>query len=252
VHGLPEEEAAHPLLPGGADDEIGIGLAGGVEVVGDVVDGQHVRRLLHRDALAGHLTQEGTHRVGDLMAAAVPDRHVDVEALGDDEGVAGLGGGESVRDLAREEVEGADDVEAPPAVVGELVHHGEDDPHQVGDLVRVAFEVVGGEHPQRHAGHARLGGPLEERGDVVRARPVPLRDRRAHRARPAAVAVQHHGDVPRHPHRIEVAGEVAFVERVQQVGGTHRDPLHRWKNLCNAIANATPRSGARAWLAGTR
>src|SRR5688572_28109934 len=35
---LPEQEAGEPLLPRGADDEVGVGLALGVEVLGDVVD----------------------------------------------------------------------------------------------------------------------------------------------------------------------------------------------------------------------
>src|SRR6476661_6068987 len=48
---LPEEEAAEPLLPRRADDEVGIGLALGVEVPGDVVCRQRIGYLL--DALTG-------------------------------------------------------------------------------------------------------------------------------------------------------------------------------------------------------
>src|SRR5690242_11687780 len=47
---LPEQEAAQALLAGGADDEVGIGLALGVEVPGDVVGGQARGDLL--DGLA--------------------------------------------------------------------------------------------------------------------------------------------------------------------------------------------------------
>ena len=36
--GLPHQEAGEPLLPGGPDDQVRIGLALGVEVLGDVFD----------------------------------------------------------------------------------------------------------------------------------------------------------------------------------------------------------------------
>src|SRR4051812_49980887 len=46
VHRLPHQETREPLLARGPDDEIGIGLAGGVEVLGDVVDVEDLRELL--------------------------------------------------------------------------------------------------------------------------------------------------------------------------------------------------------------
>jgi hypothetical protein len=40
VHGLPEQEVGHALLTAGADDQVGVGLPGRVQVPGDVVGGE--------------------------------------------------------------------------------------------------------------------------------------------------------------------------------------------------------------------
>src|SRR6185312_16275124 len=53
VRRLPQQEARQPLLPRRADDEVGVGLAGGVEVLGDVVDVEHLGELLDRRARLG-------------------------------------------------------------------------------------------------------------------------------------------------------------------------------------------------------
>ena len=44
VRALPEQEAGQPLLAGGADHQVGVGLAPGVEVLGDVLDVEDARR----------------------------------------------------------------------------------------------------------------------------------------------------------------------------------------------------------------
>src|SRR3954471_17030564 len=48
VRRLPEQEARQPLLTAGPDDQVGIGLAAGVEVLGDVVDLQRLDQLVQR------------------------------------------------------------------------------------------------------------------------------------------------------------------------------------------------------------
>src|SRR6476620_1529549 len=68
---LPEQEAAEPLLARGADDEVGVGLALGVEVLGDVVDRELGGDLLDRLALGGPGQEQVTHGVGDLAPPAV-------------------------------------------------------------------------------------------------------------------------------------------------------------------------------------
>src|SRR6476620_6549477 len=50
---LPEQEAPETLLAGRADDEVGVGLALGVEVLGDVLDREAGGDLLDRLAVGG-------------------------------------------------------------------------------------------------------------------------------------------------------------------------------------------------------
>src|SRR4029077_12749190 len=68
VRALPEQEPAEPLLPGGADDEVRVGLALGVQVLGDVLDVDHLGELLDARAATGVLLQERAHGIGDLTA----------------------------------------------------------------------------------------------------------------------------------------------------------------------------------------
>src|SRR6266496_1777549 len=60
VGALPEEEAAQALLPRGPDDQVRVGLARGVQVLGDVLHVEHPGELLDRGALRGMLLQQGT------------------------------------------------------------------------------------------------------------------------------------------------------------------------------------------------
>src|SRR5450755_2493467 len=80
VRALPEQEPAEPLLPRGTDHQVRIGLAGRVEVLGDVLDVQDLGQLFDRGAPGRVVLQHGPHRVGDLAPPAVPDRHVDQQA----------------------------------------------------------------------------------------------------------------------------------------------------------------------------
>src|SRR3954467_8872731 len=58
---LPQQEAAEALLPRRADDEVGVGLALGVEVLGDVLDGELSGDLLDRLATSGACQQQVAH-----------------------------------------------------------------------------------------------------------------------------------------------------------------------------------------------
>src|SRR6188508_1223461 len=89
VRALPEQETAEPLLPGGADDQVRVGLALGVEVL------------------------------GDLAAPAVADRHVDQHPV-DVTGVV-LGRLEPGRGAGGQQVERPDRVDAPAVRSSERV-----------------------------------------------------------------------------------------------------------------------------------
>src|SRR6478735_3072656 len=96
---LPQQEAAEALLAGRADHQVGVGLALGVEVLGDVLDVDDVGELLERGALRGVVGEQGTDGVGDLATTAVADGHVDEDPVE----VAGglLGRLEPLRGLGR-------------------------------------------------------------------------------------------------------------------------------------------------------
>src|SRR3954469_17892420 len=65
VRALPEHEATQALFTRGADDEVGVGLALGVEVVGNVLDVEQCRDLFQGRALRGVLVQETPDGVRD-------------------------------------------------------------------------------------------------------------------------------------------------------------------------------------------
>src|SRR6516225_4842005 len=58
VSALPQQEPAQALLPRGADHQVGIGLAGRVEVVRDVLHVQQLGQLLDRGSLGGVVVQQ--------------------------------------------------------------------------------------------------------------------------------------------------------------------------------------------------
>ena len=80
MRALPEQEAGQPLFTRRTDDQVGVGLARRVEVLGDVLDVQDLGELLDRATLRGLLVQQRADRVGDLAPPAVPDRDVDRDA----------------------------------------------------------------------------------------------------------------------------------------------------------------------------
>src|SRR5689334_24700944 len=78
---LPQQEATEALLARRADHQVGVGLALGVEVLGDVLDVDDVGELLERGALGGVVGEQGAYGVGDLAAPAVADGDVDEQAV---------------------------------------------------------------------------------------------------------------------------------------------------------------------------
>src|SRR5262249_45533563 len=65
VRALPEQEAGEALLATGPDDQVRIRLALRVEVLGDVVDVEHLGQFLDRAAGLRVLVEQGSNRVGD-------------------------------------------------------------------------------------------------------------------------------------------------------------------------------------------
>ena len=121
----------------------------------------------------GVLAEQGADGVGDLAAAAVPDRDVDQHPVDVAGGLLGrlelLGGG------GGQQVERADRVHPPAPLVGQRLDGVLDDLEQRVQLGRRPVEVVGREQPERDDLDADLVAPAEQRLDVVRAGLVPVR-----------------------------------------------------------------------------
>jgi hypothetical protein len=61
------------VFAAGADDQVGVGPAAGVEVGGDAVGGQALGDVVGGVAGLGFLFQQGADGVDDLLAAVVAD-----------------------------------------------------------------------------------------------------------------------------------------------------------------------------------
>ena len=163
--------------------------------------------------LRGVLDQQRAHRVRDLAATAVPDRDVDQHAVDVGGGLLGLL--EAAGGLGGQQVEGADRVQPPAALVGERVDGVADDGEQRLELRGRAVEVVGRQQPQGDHLDAGLLAPAEQRLDVGRAGPVALRGVGADGLGPAPVAVEHHADVLGEPVLRERLHHPCLVGRVE-------------------------------------
>lgn len=73
VRRLPQHEIAQPLLPRGADDQIGIGLATGVQMLTDEFGGELIGEFLNRTTRVRMLLHDRPHRIHDLAAPTIPD-----------------------------------------------------------------------------------------------------------------------------------------------------------------------------------
>src|SRR5262245_33043061 len=73
VRALPQQEAGEPLFARRADHQVGVGLAGGVEVFRNRLGGDGVDELFARRAVRELLGEQRAHRVDDLLTAAVRD-----------------------------------------------------------------------------------------------------------------------------------------------------------------------------------
>jgi hypothetical protein len=125
VSALPQHEIADPLLARGTDDQVGVGLATGIEMVGDHLGGEQVGQLFEAAALLAVAAQDAAHRVRDLAPPAVPDGEVDVQP--------GVCEGARLRTLERlservgQAVGSTDVLHTPPALVREVLGELGDD-----------------------------------------------------------------------------------------------------------------------------
>src|SRR5690349_1016232 len=216
---LPQQESAQALLSRGPDDQVRIGLAGRVQVLGDVLDIEDAGQLLDRGALGRVGLQQGPDRVRDLPPAAVADGHVDQQAAAAGRDLAGVL--ERTGGLRGQQVQGPDRVDSP-AAVDELAHGFLDDPQQRLELAGRAAQVVGRQQPQGDHLDAVLLAPLQQLEDLVGALLVPPADvGHSRRPGPAPVAVAHHANVVRDRSRRQTPLEPPLIEPVHELAQSH-------------------------------
>ena len=153
------------------------------------------------------------------MSAAVAHRDIDGHPLH----VRGARDGRAqvLAHLLGQQGQVADDRQLPAPLVGQERHSLADDAQQLAQLARVAREIVSGKQPQRHDGDARVLRPLEELGDLARARAVPLRGGRAQRLGPAAVPVEDDSHVLGYCRVGQLGFEATLVHVVEHVPLAH-------------------------------
>jgi hypothetical protein len=78
VSTLPQHEVAEPLLTRRSDDEVGIGLTPGIQVLANQFRREQLGERLHRSAVANVRVDNALHRIGNLATTAITNRKVDV------------------------------------------------------------------------------------------------------------------------------------------------------------------------------
>ena len=225
VRGLPHQEPGQPLLARGADDQVRVRLAPGVEVLGDVVDVQGAGQLLDGGAVARVLGEQRADGVAELVPPPVGDGDVDDHAR--QVGGVPLGLAQQLGRGVGQQVERAERVQLPTTRRGQVGHHRLDHLEQRLELVGAAAgEVVGAQDPEGHHRDADLVAPLDELPELARAGPV-ARDQRLTRGvvtGPATVPVRQHRHVPRQPAVVELGDQPVLVGGVEQPGGVQPVP----------------------------
>ena len=190
VGALPQQEVAGALLTAGADDQVGIALAGGVEVLGEAI------LVDLRDRHAG--SQQHSGGVDDLRPPRVVEGDVERHPLAVPGPLLGLPDG--AHDVGGGFVQAPDDAH-PDALcdqlVGVLSHGAVDQAEQAGHLVVGAPPVLPAEDVEREHLDPLVGRDAHHRPDRLDPLDVASDGRQPPGGSPAAVAVHDDRDMSR-------------------------------------------------------
>ena len=252
VGGLPEEEVADALFAAGADDQVGIRAAFGVEVAPE----EGFVHLFRGDGVV----EDAAHGLEDFVASAVVE--------GDVEGYAGVvagdlfGAGDGVLQAGVQGVRVAEVDEADAGFVegpGLGFNFLGEDGHQAVDFVGGAAPVFGGEGVEGDYGDAAFSEGGDDAADVGDATAVAVGAGPGAPGGPASVAVHNDGDVGRGRHGVRRAGGgngsagggVRRVWRGQKAGGGQRgaraERVGRGSGKCVPALGSRP--AGRGWRA---
>ncbi len=214
------------MFAAGTDDEVGVRLTTGVEVLADHLRRQLRREVLHRAAGCFVLHDDRAHRIHDLVASAVSDGEIHVQTLVVLRVLLGVI--QHTREFAREDVGATHVLHTPARLLRERLRELGDDLDEIFDLFRIAFaKIVAGEQVQRDHAHPDLIAPSQELPHLRGARAMSVGGGvEAELPRPAPVAIDHHCDVVGHGCRIELPPEPVAVEPVQRPSALARACVH--------------------------
>src|SRR6516165_11360268 len=247
VGALPQEKTGQTDLAARADDQVGIGQPGGVEMLGDRLWGDALNRLRQRRIVVGHAVEQGANGISDLLAAAIGDGDIELEAvitggrtLGSrNRGEYRLGQHRSAADRAHPH--------APPVdrrISGQRLQLGCDRPQDPRDFGRRPAKIVGRKHPQGHRRNAQLDTPIENLVKLVGAEIVELpRLGDPERAAVPAIAVENDADMARGRPTLDVADEPTGIEVVKQA--EHRRQRSSPHSARSRAQPSPPRPGTR-------
>src|SRR5699024_916472 len=159
VRALPHQKTAQALFAGGADDQVRVGLALGVQMLGDLLHGDRLAQFLQRPAGVHVFVDQRAHSPGDLVPPAIADGDIDVQSLYPT-GVR-LGGVEPFGGGLGQEVHVPHQLQVPTARASELLHGAGDDLQQIGHFLISTAQVVCVEHTQRIPFYTYLYEPHE-------------------------------------------------------------------------------------------
>ena len=219
VGALPEQEAESRCSPEVRMTRSGSGWPLGVEMLGDVLDVEHLRQLLDGRAARGVLLQQRADGVRDLAPAAVADRDVDVQALDVPGRLLVLLAGDAPSPPAAGRGHPRGHPPAPRG--GEPAHDVLDDPSRSASSVcgRVRLSVESSQRVTRST-PASSHHPRKSR---IRSAPTRCPSRSGPRGPgPPAVAVEDDPHVTGHRGPRQRGGKSALVAAIHELPDAHR------------------------------
>src|SRR6516162_2941796 len=189
-------------------------------MLGDRLRGDPFDRLSQRRLVVGHAVEQGANGIGDLLAAAIGDGDIELEAvIRSGRTLGSRNRGENRLGQHRSAADGAHS-HAPPVnrrITRQSLQLGFDGAEDPGDFRRWPAKIVGRKDPQGHRRNAQLDAPVENLVELVGAEIVKLpRLGDPERAAVPAIAVENDADMARGRPTLDVADEPTGIEVVKQ------------------------------------
>lgn len=217
VGALPQQKVTQALLAACSYDKVRVWLPARVKVLAD-----HLWRELRRQIVEGSTVlvvrrNNAAHGVNDFGAPTVTNRKVDVHSWVLGRALFRLV--KHLREVRRQNIVAADVLDPPIGTGGrQRIGQVSNDSDEVAEFLLVTLcEVVCREEVERHDLDAQFVAPREKLAHFRGACPVPVGSRReAKLLGPAAVSVDHHGDVVGYLIGVDASQQAALIQPIQR------------------------------------